>query len=837
MARARAIDTRLEKLVPSMEEYFIAGIFTKDELRTVAKERTMHEYKLVAKPLLALDVQQAIHYELDLEKRVREFCGATSVNLKHRWAVQDRITHLFQIGLRHLRDAGEREGLRKEFVSTMKRFDRRAALSNHYATFVTKYPNRADLWVEAALYEAEVSNTEAARTIVQHALKHFADRSVPLWVCSLRIELQYLSNIMTAMLKDLADRQVKAPEGATVASVFETAAATTSEALLSIVFDEMLARVVVDGAVQSPAFGSKLLTDMLSEAASYPFARRVAEHLVSTGVPKLISMSLQERGQSVHRRISLVGSDESFAQAIMAAIVDLPHLLGRTLSVRQALEQTPPPLVDQRLEATARLQRLLGLQLVPAFRSAVVQRSPAIQTRLRDATVQALKDVAARNAKTSGRNSKKGDASAPGQAVSRALQTLALEELQCSTQAACIRVIDSITGIVAPGTASCANIVGAILGLLASDCDEPKPVNGRPEPLRLWGGSAVHSRALASGVSDDDALALAAGGAVSALQQISAADEAGRQVSLGLVKSASAEIEALQKSGERLPLETCAACRWSILLGCPDREATKEDSSDDDDSVAPRKRRRTAAATLVSAPMRLGALCLQQHLHAALQQDEAAVRAAGCLVLLHAAVSALLSSTLKGLAFTRAALSTEHLAEALRLALVPADECFALLQRADALKEMLAASPPLPRQVYTDVLLPLGEAVVLAMPTEATPAQRKPTEALLGKWFEQLLALYRNGGSSAVAMSSTYAKAVLTTDLWRLSLTIPPTPTSVAAVGRLSVGHLQAADWCRYVAAERRAGGLARAKRLSERALKDAVDARTLLVSLGAAAL
>ena len=104
--------------------------------------------------------------------------------------------------------------------------------------------------------------------------------------------------------------------------------------------------------------------------------------------------------------------------------------------------------------------------------------------------------------------------------------------------------------------------------------------------------------------------------------------------------------------------------------------------------------------------------------------------------------------------------------------------------------------------------------------------------AIVVQWFEQLLALFRNGASVPVRKDSTFAKAVLTTDLWRLSLESKSISRVSAVVGASSLGQIQALDWARYINHERNGGNLVKAKQLSNRALKDAIDARTLLVTL-----
>ena len=838
MARARAIDTRLEKLVPSMEEYFIAGIFTKDELRAVAKERTRHEYKIVAKPLLLLDVEQAIQYELNLERRLREYCAATSVNLKHRWVVQDRVTHIYKIGMKHLKDPQERETIRKNFVSTMRKFDRKAALSNHYATYVTKFPNRSDLWSEAALWEVDIGNTDAARTIIQHALEHFSDKSVPLWVCSLSIEMRFLSSVMAAMLHDLAERQAKAPESAIVPTAYEAAAAADAAgggALLGIVFDEALAKLVIDGAVASPAFGSELFAELVRVASTYHFSRNVLEHLVTVGVPQLLSLRCrlcapELSGTIIHRGASTVGSDDAFADAIFSAVVDMPSRLKKLQTVRDVLAQVPPQPHDALRSAHERFHLALAMQLLPKLRNSILRSSPALQRLVRDTTIDAAKDVAARAKKT--KADKKNLAK---EGVIDALKLLAERETHCSTMDEVIAAIDSVTQLLSGQLPSCKPAVNAVASLLPpGDIDEPSRQSSRIEPFKLWLPHAIHSLMVSTANGS-------APSQVSPIQEIVAEDDAGHYKP-ELLAAVDDEVKLLQQGDAQIPMEVCAACRWAILEGNKKSSAAVADSDDDDQDEsghAQRKRLRSTTRAVISVaenPLRVGSLAVQQHPHATLGQDEAAQRGLALLLLLHAssvrAVLDVCSATMLALT-KRAPLQQSQIASLLSgsasIGEIRSVELLGLLRRIDNVKQVLAAAPPIPRQCYTDVLLPIGEAVVQELrgdPNEVAAS------AIVVQWFEQLLALFRNGASVPVRKDSTFAKAVLTTDLWRLSLDSKSISRVSAVVGASSLGQIQALDRARYINHERNGGNLVKAKQLSNRALKDAIDARTLLVTL-----
>ncbi|KAG5466776.1 hypothetical protein LSCM1_00953 [Leishmania martiniquensis] len=309
MARAQAIETRLEKLVPALDEYYTSGFLTRDETVEVSRQRRHWEFRLVAKPLLLLDVRGAIAYELGLEKRLREYCINTKLNLQHRWDIVDRIERIYKIGLKHLRNKAEHEALRQECVLFMKQFQRNGSLSNLYGELMVMHPWRSDIWVEAAEWQGfSQHNTDNARAIIQQALLTMASEPA-VWACALRLELQFVQRLLEGLLAEhreevakMHKRAAKAAEegdeenraGNPKAAAAEEATSTIApklraenEAMAQVLLDLALAKTVVEEAFNSPASGAVLLEQLLAVTGSYPFAREVLELAVTTAVQKM----------------------------------------------------------------------------------------------------------------------------------------------------------------------------------------------------------------------------------------------------------------------------------------------------------------------------------------------------------------------------------------------------------------------------------------------------------------------------------------------------------------------------------------------------------------------
>jgi hypothetical protein len=316
MARARAIETRLEKLVPALDEYYSSGFLTREETLEVSRQRTHWEYRLVAKPLLLLDVRGAITYELGLERRLREYCNYTKLNLQHRWDIVERIEGIYKIGLKHLKNNAEHESLRQEYVLFLKQFQRNGSLSNLYGELMVTYPRRSDIWVEAAEWQCTSQhNTDNARAILQQALLTMSSE-VTVWACALRVELQFVQRLLDGLLAEHREEARKARKKASEVvaqkeeeedeadggrnaapargpaveptSVIAPKLRAENASMGQVLLDLALAKAVVEEAFDSPASGAPLMEQLLSTAGAFAFSQEVMQVIVSTATHKLI---------------------------------------------------------------------------------------------------------------------------------------------------------------------------------------------------------------------------------------------------------------------------------------------------------------------------------------------------------------------------------------------------------------------------------------------------------------------------------------------------------------------------------------------------------------------
>lgn len=373
MSRAHAIETRLEKQFPVLDEFYTSGFLTREEVQEVSRQRTHWEYKLVAKPLALLDVQDAVRYELELEERLRTFCVTTRLTLKYRWSILERIERIYGIGLKNLKKGTELEELRTAYVCFLQRYERGQSLSRLYAEWMMKFPTRADIWIEAATWEGiHLHHMDNARTIVQQALLTMSSQPV-VWCGALKLELHFVSHLLQGLVADVHTEKEENGVGSTtpVDGTTHTAASSSSlsssaasaslaatsrneanrrtqqnktqedahvnnggdenetthsvsallqrrlrdenAALAAVLFDLALAKAVVTEALQSPAGDDPGLVEaLLKVTAEYPFAAAVQQTVLDGAMDRLMPILVAVSAQTAAhaaRRTRPVGRD------------------------------------------------------------------------------------------------------------------------------------------------------------------------------------------------------------------------------------------------------------------------------------------------------------------------------------------------------------------------------------------------------------------------------------------------------------------------------------------------------------------------------------------------
>lgn len=267
-ARARAIQSRLERLAPAVEELFVAGIVTAEEKRDIARTRQTHEYKLVARPLLMTDVCRAIDFELALDAKVASYSTRNKMQLKHRWAMLDRVESLYIISIPRLEGA-EQRALEQDFIAFLRKYSRHSALSRYFAEALTKHPREWRYWCMAAEWEAEQGNVDLARTTAQRGVELLPD--VPqTWIASLFVELEYAATSLDRIRTDSANEGRKAE-----------ALRLENDVLGQVLLDLELCATVAQCALASSALSNGLLPLLVATITARPFTRDLLLRVVA----------------------------------------------------------------------------------------------------------------------------------------------------------------------------------------------------------------------------------------------------------------------------------------------------------------------------------------------------------------------------------------------------------------------------------------------------------------------------------------------------------------------------------------------------------------------------
>lgn len=338
MSRSRAIETRLEKLTPALDEYFSSGFLNRREVMELSRKRTHWEYRLVAKPLLLLDVQNAIQFELELEERLQKYCAAAKLTLRNRWSILERVEGLYRIGLKNLRVPPQKEIIRKECVQFHKKFGRTAALGKLYAEWMVGEPRRSDLWAEAAEWSAiDQKNAENGRSIIQQALVTMGGEAC-VWASALKIELHVGLRLLRGVIETHRaemKRQIREASDGRPAedaqnsnapidySVICAQLRKENESMGLILLDLALAKTVVEEALESAACSPDLIKRLLDVCLKFPTAADLARYVIQQGQER--SLRYLDTGAKAAQKVKVQWSEH--AADLLWASLSVEHCL------------------------------------------------------------------------------------------------------------------------------------------------------------------------------------------------------------------------------------------------------------------------------------------------------------------------------------------------------------------------------------------------------------------------------------------------------------------------------------------------------------------------------
>ncbi|KIW69732.1 hypothetical protein PV04_05591, partial [Phialophora macrospora] len=183
----------LEQSVPELKEYERKGIFSAEEITSIARKRSNFEHKINARGSTPADYARYAEFEINVDalrrKRVKRLgIKATAHNGKRRvFFVFDRGTR------RHPGDIS----LWMEAIDYAQKQKAYKKLQEMFTQVLRLHPTKADLWIQAAQYSFEENgDMMEARSYMQRGLR-FCNGSQTMWLEYARLEMLYIAKIHT----------------------------------------------------------------------------------------------------------------------------------------------------------------------------------------------------------------------------------------------------------------------------------------------------------------------------------------------------------------------------------------------------------------------------------------------------------------------------------------------------------------------------------------------------------------------------------------------------------------------------------------------------------------
>ncbi|KAJ3008204.1 U3 snoRNP protein [Thoreauomyces humboldtii] len=204
---ADQVQFHLEKMVPELEDLQERGIFLPNEIRSIVKQRTTHEYRIHRIIPLKADFLRYIAYEENLERLRRKRKARLGMDhaptpeelaegVKHSslsdYSMMRRIHGLYNKLL--MKFAGD-TALWIQYFDWCRTTKSTKALGRVFAKALQMHPTNDTFWIMAAAWEFEDNgNIAGARVLMQRGLRLNAE-SRKLWVEYFKLELLWVEKI------------------------------------------------------------------------------------------------------------------------------------------------------------------------------------------------------------------------------------------------------------------------------------------------------------------------------------------------------------------------------------------------------------------------------------------------------------------------------------------------------------------------------------------------------------------------------------------------------------------------------------------------------------------
>ncbi|KAF0520632.1 U3 small nucleolar RNA-associated protein 6 [Gigaspora margarita] len=192
---AETVQYYLEKMVPELEDYERKELFSKQEIKSIIRQRTNFEYSLKKRPCQKDDFLKYIEYEINLEKLRKKrkerlaIKGKTSIS---DYAIIRRIYHIFDRAV--IKFKGD-ISLWLQYIEFAKSAGAGKLLGKIFGSALQLHPTKPLFWILAAKWEFETNaNITASRALLQRSLR-LNPSSIQLWHEYFKLELVYIEKI------------------------------------------------------------------------------------------------------------------------------------------------------------------------------------------------------------------------------------------------------------------------------------------------------------------------------------------------------------------------------------------------------------------------------------------------------------------------------------------------------------------------------------------------------------------------------------------------------------------------------------------------------------------
>ncbi|CAG8522616.1 3654_t:CDS:10 [Cetraspora pellucida] len=192
---AETVQYYLEKMVPELEDYERKELFSKQEIKSIIRQRTNFEYSLKKRPCQKIDFLKYIEYEMNLEqlrkKRKERLAirGKTSIS---DYAIIRRLYHIFDRAV--IKFKGD-ISLWLQYIDFAKSAGAGKLLGKIFGRALQFHPTKPLFWILAAKWEFDANaNITASRALLQRSLR-LNPGSSQLWHEYFKLELAYIEKI------------------------------------------------------------------------------------------------------------------------------------------------------------------------------------------------------------------------------------------------------------------------------------------------------------------------------------------------------------------------------------------------------------------------------------------------------------------------------------------------------------------------------------------------------------------------------------------------------------------------------------------------------------------